>query len=62
KGRLSVSFTIKPNGRVADAKSLGGTLKDTALIGCSLDVIGRTRFPKPRKQSAKVTLPLQFTR
>lgn len=60
KGRLILGFTVKPNGRVIKAKSLGGTIKDPALIRCSVDALGSTRFPKPRKQAAKVKLPLQY--
>lgn len=60
KGRLTLGFTVKANGRVSKAKSLGGTIKDPALIRCSVDAVASARFPKPRKDTAKVKLPLQY--
>jgi outer membrane biosynthesis protein TonB len=60
KGRLIVGFTVKANGHAANAKNIGGNLKDAALIRCSLEAVEATRFPKPRKQAAKITVPFQY--
>jgi hypothetical protein len=60
KGSLVVGFTVKENGRAAHAKNIGGTLKDQTLIRCSLEAVEATRFPKPHKQAAKVTIPFQY--
>jgi TonB family protein len=60
KGDLVLGFTVKTSGRVVSAKSLGGSISDAKLIRCSLEVVQKTRFPKPRKQAAKIKLPLQY--
>jgi hypothetical protein len=60
KGKLGVAFTVKPNGKAAAVKKQGGTLKDAELVRCTLDAIGNTRYPKPRKQALSIKLPLEF--
>ena len=60
KGKLGVAFTVKLNGKAASVKKQGGTLKDADLVRCTLDAVGETRYPKPRKQAMSVKLPLEF--
>jgi tetratricopeptide (TPR) repeat protein len=60
KGKLGVSWTVKPNGKAAAVKKQGGTLKDADLVHCTLDAIGNTHYPKPRKQAVSIKLPLEF--
>jgi hypothetical protein len=59
---LSFSWTVKPNGKVATVKQLGGSIKDPDLSRCSAQAIGATRFPKPHKQAALIKLPVEFRR
>lgn len=61
KGRIILGWTVKTNGRVANVKSIAGTtIKDQALIDCTSQAIDGARFPKPRKQPAKIKLPFQY--
>lgn len=62
KGKLIVSWTVRPNGKVVGAKKQGGTLKDAELIRCTLDAISSTKFPKPRRQAAQIRLPIEYRR
>jgi hypothetical protein len=62
KGRLIFNLTVKPNGRVTGTKKQGGTIKDADLIRCSTDAIDEARFPKPRKQAAKLKLAFEYRR
>lgn len=62
KGRVIYGFTVRTNGRVTNIKRVGGTLRDEALLQCSVKVLETMRFPKPRKQSAQVKLPIQYKR
>lgn len=62
KGSVIYSFTVKTNGKVTNIKRVGGTLRDDSLTQCSVKVLEAMRFPKPRKQSAQVKLPIQYKR
>ena len=62
KGSVIYGFTVKPNGKVTNIKRVGGTLRDDSLTQCSVKVLEAMRFPKPRKQSAQVKVPIQYKR
>jgi hypothetical protein len=62
KGRVIYGFTVRTNGRASNVKRVGGTLRDEALLQCSAKVLETVRFPKPRKQSAQVKLPIHYKR
>jgi hypothetical protein len=62
RGRLIITWTVRLNGRVADAKKLSGTIKDATLAQCTVQAIADTRFPKPHKQAVKLKLPLEYRR
>jgi hypothetical protein len=62
KGRVIYGFTVRSNGRATNIKRVGGTLRDDSLLQCSVKVLETMRFPKPRKQSAQVKLPIQYKR
>ncbi|HET8940069.1 MAG TPA: AgmX/PglI C-terminal domain-containing protein [Polyangiales bacterium] len=62
KGSVIYGFTVKTNGKVTNIKRVGGTLRDDSLTQCSVKVLEAMRFPKPRKQSAQVKLPIQYKR
>jgi hypothetical protein len=55
-------FTVRTNGRATNIKRVAGTLHDEALLQCSAKVLETVRFPKPRKQSSQVKLPIQYKR
>jgi len=61
KGRVIYGFTVRTNGRATNIKRVGGTLRDDALLQCSVKVLETVRFPKPRK-SAQIKLPIQYKR
>jgi tetratricopeptide (TPR) repeat protein len=60
KGRLTFGWTVRTNGKAASVKQLGGSIKDGELGRCTAQAITATRFPKPRKQSAQIKLPLEY--
>ncbi|HKU44093.1 MAG TPA: AgmX/PglI C-terminal domain-containing protein, partial [Polyangiales bacterium] len=60
RGKLNVAWAVKLNGKAAAVKKQGGTLKDADLVRCTLDAIGSTRFPKPKKAALSIKLPLEF--
>jgi hypothetical protein len=62
KGRLIFNLTVKLNGKVTGTKKQGGTIKDADLIRCSTGAIDEARFPKPRKQAAKLKLAFEYRR
>jgi hypothetical protein len=62
KGRLTFSWTVRLDGRVASLKKVSDTINDAALTQCTQQVIAETRFPKPRKQAAQVKLPFEYRR
>ena len=62
KGSVIYGFTVKTNGKVTNIKRVGGTLRDDSLTQCSVKVLEAMRFPKPRKQSVQVKVPIQYKR
>lgn len=60
-GKVSMSFTIGPDGRVTSARVKSSTLKLGGLGRCLERVILSMRFPKPTGGgSVKVTYPFRF--
>ncbi len=60
QGRMTLAFTVRPNGRVAGVHKVTSTIKDPALYRCTAQVIATARFPKPPKKAATVKVPLDF--
>ncbi len=48
QGKLSIRFTIAPDGRVAKVALQESTLHNGDAEGCVQNVVGSLRFPKPR--------------
>lgn len=60
-GKVVVSFTIGPDGKVKDARVTHSTVADRAFQGKLLDLIRRWRFPRPAGGgSIKVSYPFIF--
>jgi len=47
-GKLTLAFTILPNGSVTDARAANSTLGDAALEQCIAAKMARWRFPSPK--------------
>ncbi len=60
KGRLTLAWTVRPNGKAVSAKKQGGTVKDADLIKCATKAITGTRFPKPKKQATQIRMPFEL--
>lgn len=60
RGRISLSFTIMPNGSVENVRVLGSTLKDPKLERCTVSVIERIRFRKFDGDPSIYSYPLNF--
>ena len=60
KGRVVLAWTIKTNGRVARARRVGGTIRNRDFAGCLAGALKKTRFPRPRRRPARVSLPFVF--
>ena len=62
KGRVSISYTITPNGKVGESRIDSSTLKDAAVSSCIQRATRRWRFPKPRGGgNVRVTMPWELT-
>jgi hypothetical protein len=61
EGRLTLSWMIRTNGRVMRVKKVSGTIKDPALYRCTAGVIASTHFAKPKKKSAQVQVPVDYS-
>jgi hypothetical protein len=59
-GKLTISWLIKPNGRVSNAKQVLSSIKSAPLKKCILGVFKKMRFPKPKGGSVKIKYPLVF--
>ena len=63
KGELTYSWTVNLAGRVSGIrKQRASTISNTAMITCATTVIRNTRFPKPKRGSATVQMPIAFSR
>jgi hypothetical protein len=60
EGKLTFSFNIDKSGKATRVRKQSGTIKDAALQRCSTEAIEKIRFPKAKKRSAQVTLPLAY--
>ena len=56
-GKLTVSWVIKPNGRVSNVKQVLSSIKSAPLKKCIFGVIKKMRFPKPKGGSVKIKYP-----
>jgi len=59
-GRVNFALQVKSNGRVADVKRGGGSIRDRAMVRCAVSAIGKVRFPKPKGEPANVSFRLRF--
>jgi TonB family protein len=62
EGRLTYAFNVDKTGKPAKVRKLSGTIKDAALQRCGTEAIEKTRFPKPKKRAAQITLPIEFSK
>lgn len=60
-GRATLTFSIVKTGKLSAPKLTKSTLKNAKLERCTLDAVRNERFSKVKK-TARVTLPLTFTR
>ncbi len=61
-GRLTYSWTIRPNGRVSGVRQSSGSLGNAKVASCISGIIRGIRFPKPRGGPVSVTYPFVFQR
>jgi hypothetical protein len=59
-GRLVYRLTVKTNGATTAARHMRGTITDKRLIRCGTAALMKTRFAKPRRSAAQVTIPFAF--
>jgi TonB family protein len=61
-GKLTVRFTVKPDGAVDGIGVVETTLPDTTFQGCLRESVAAWRFPAPRDgQPVRVHYPLVFS-
>jgi len=62
KGRLLVTFDIKADGKVKNAKAdKTSTMKNKKVVDCTLKIIKSLRFPKrPKGEDQTVRFPFNF--
>ena len=59
KGKVNLSFTILPSGKVQNPNALNPSITDAELLGCIKRKMGRWRFPSPKDGGVvKVSYPL----
>lgn len=56
-GRVTVSFTIGAEGKVAEPKVKSSTLNSPAVEKCITDAVGVWEFPKPKRGTVAVEYP-----
>ncbi len=62
QGFLVLAWHVRMDGRPKTPERVAGSIKDRPLAHCSATVIGKMRFPKPRRAPAKVRYPFVFRR
>lgn len=60
KGRILVSWSVKPNGRVKKVDRPRGSLRDRVSQTCAIRALRGTRFPRPRGGTAKLRSAFEF--
>ncbi len=60
RGRVTMQFTIRPDGRVHRTKVKNSTLLDANVGRCIAKAMERWRFPKPTGGSVTVAFPFKF--
>ena len=61
QGRVTVGFTINPDGTVGNAKDEGSTLADANAVQCIVGGFGKLAFPPPRGGYVTVVYPIEFS-
>lgn len=59
RGKIKVSFRVKPDGTVAKQRIRSSTIKSRAVKACVLRAVAKLRFPRSGR-GAKVTYPFAF--
>lgn len=59
-GRVMVSFIIKADGKVAEVKIAGSTLKNKQVEQCIIDLLSRLRFARKSEGEINVRYPFVF--
>jgi hypothetical protein len=60
RGKVSVKFTINPNGTAKPVANEGSTLQDDDVIACVVRTVKTIHFTKPIDGTATVVYPLIF--
>lgn len=59
RGKVTLSFTILPNGRLEKPQASNPSIKDEKLLTCIKGKMGRWKFPAPKDGGVvRVTYPL----
>jgi len=59
-GRVNVRFTIRPDGKVENAKDEGSTLPSAGVINCVIVAFEKLKFPAVKDASTTIVYPLLF--
>ncbi len=59
-GRVEISFSIEPSGRVSSSIVKESTVGDKSMASCMAQAVGRWRFPTPSEGMVHVVLPVRL--
>lgn len=59
-GKVNIKFTIKPDGKVEDAKDEGSTLPSAGVVNCVVTAFQKLKFPAVKDASTTIVYPLVF--
>jgi outer membrane biosynthesis protein TonB len=59
-GRVVVSFTIRTDGTVANAKDAGSRIIQKDVVSCVVDAFAKLVYPQPEGGEVKVVYPIVF--
>lgn len=60
-GRVTVKFTVAPNGQVVQTADVGSTLPDPAVIACMLGVFSSMKLTPWEGKSVTAVLPIDLS-
>ncbi len=60
KGRLSISFSIEPNGKINNSQIVTTTFTDDSFHRCIIDVVSRVQFHSFSGSAISTLFPLKF--
>lgn len=59
-GRVNVRFTIRPDGKVENAKDEQSTLPSAGVVNCVLLAVGKLKFPAVKDATTTIVYPFVF--